>query len=257
MQRPFITRMALMFAVGTAAFLQACNTAYVPNTVNVPMMRNEGEMRIYGDYRGNLQGAYSISDNIGVMANAHFVPDRDHRDANDSIIQDGAGRQFDVGVGYQGVLQPNLIMSGDLIADVYAGVGFGSLNLNNKQDQKSYEVSALKMFVQPSIGFSHRYLEVAFAPRFVGLMYGEPTTGYTDAELDTKELPNRSKPMHWFAEPTVTVRAGIQEVKLQFQIGQSFQLTSPEIAHEKVILVVGLSVNLGRTANRTPMEVPR
>lgn len=247
----------LMLVAVIAIVLQACNTAYVPNTVNVPLLRNANEVRIYADPKVNVQAAYAITDEIGVMASGHVVLSRIQEADDNTTLQEGSGSMFDAGIGFQKVINPNIIMSGDLMAEVYAGAGYGSMSLSNASDGKHYEVSATKVFIQPSLGYSHRYLEVAFTPRIVGLMYGEPTTGYTDDELHVKELPDRSKPMHWFVEPTITVRGGIQEVKLQFQIGQSFKLTSTALAYEKVILVLGLSFNLGRDANRTSWDATR
>jgi len=245
-----MTIQLLALAVGTLSILlQACNTAYVPNTVNVPLMRNANEARIYADPKINVQASYAITNEIGVMASAHIVTERTN-DSNAAVIQRGSGSQYEAGIGYQKMLMQNVITSGDLVGEVYVGGGFGSLRFDNVADNKSYEVSATKIFLQPSLGFSHQYIEVAFTPRVVALMYGEPTTQYTDAELDIKELPNRSMPMHWFIEPAITVRGGIQEVKLQFQIGQSFQLSSTALAHEKLILVVGASFNLGRNSPR-------
>lgn len=237
-----------------SVLLQSCNTAYVPNTVNVPLMRNQGEVRIYADPMINVQASYAITDNIGVMASGHIVVERTNDSDAGLTIQNGSGSQFEAGIGYATVIKRNIIISGDMMADVFAGAGFGSLKLNNLTDNKAYEVSATKLFIQPSVGFSHRFVEVAFTPRIVGLMYGEPTSGYTDAELNLKELPDRSKPMHWFVEPTITVRGGIQEVKLQFQIGQSFKLTSTPLAHESLILTIGASINLGREVNRMPFD---
>lgn len=248
-----ICRLCAIAASVISVLLQACNTAYVPNTVNVPLMRNANEFRLYADPKINVQASYAITDEVGVMASGHLVTDRKN-DGDTGVIQQGSGSQYEAGIGYQRLLMRNVITSGDLVGEVYVGAGFGSLRLDHVVDNKSYEVSAMKIFLQPSLGFSHQYIEVAFTPRVVGLMYGEPTTQYTDDELDIKELPNRTKPMHWFVEPAITVRAGIQEVKLQFQIGQSFHLSSTPLAHERVILTLGASVNLGRAANRNPVE---
>lgn len=246
MQRLIVRAGSVLGVVLIAALLQSCNTAYVPNTVNVPLMRNAGEARLYADLKLNVQASYAITDNIGVMASGHFVTERTHENDSGRIISNGSGRQFEAGIGYSHPLVRDVIVTGDLVGELYAGVGFGSLTLNNLDDNKSYEVSGTKFFVQPSLGLSHRYLEVAFTPRFVGVLYSEPTTLYTDAELNQKELPDRTGPMHWFAEPAITVRAGIQEVKAQFQIGQSFKLTSTPLAHEKLILTLGIQVQLGR-----------
>gem|GEM_PF-981427 len=242
--------------VAIAVLLASCTTAYVPATLNVPLMRNAGEVRVYADPYINVQASYAITDEIGVLASGHIVQERVNDNDSGRTISNGSGNQFEVGIGYTRILLRDVIITADAIGELYVGGGFGGLKLHNKDDNNNYEVSATKFFIQPSIGLSHRYLEVAFTPRFVALMYGEPTTDYTDSELNLKSLPDRTGPMHWFAEPSITVRGGIQEVKAQFQIGQAFHLNTTPLAHETLILRLGVQVNFGRKDNRTPMATP-
>ena len=73
---------------------QACKTAYVPNTVNVPLFDDSGQLRVSGDSQGNIQFAASLNRRFGVMANAMFRKDGESTDA-----VYGKGSFFEVGLG--------------------------------------------------------------------------------------------------------------------------------------------------------------
>jgi phosphoserine phosphatase len=58
------------------ALLNSCATAYIPNTVNTPLLTNRKEFQaaIYAGTSGfDPQLTYAVSDHIGIMLNGSFA----------------------------------------------------------------------------------------------------------------------------------------------------------------------------------------
>ncbi len=70
------------FAPSILATLLACGACapkyYAPNTHNVPLLARDGDYSaalVLGDSRGELQGAYAVRENLGLLLNAaYFLP---------------------------------------------------------------------------------------------------------------------------------------------------------------------------------------
>ncbi|MBL0109574.1 MAG: hypothetical protein IPP42_01380 [Saprospiraceae bacterium] len=136
---------------------QACKTAYVPNTVNVPLFDDSGQLRVSGDSQGNIQFAASLNRRFGVMANAMFRKDGESTDA-----VYGKGSFFEVGLGGFNY------GSGMLRWEAYVGGGVGTTKtFDNGKNLKRREPD----FFQPSIGIHHDIFELAFTPRLVAGKY--------------------------------------------------------------------------------------
>src|SRR5690606_8042261 len=104
-------------------FASCSNYYYAPNSHNVPLFKSKDEARvdikgIMGDDfgGGEIQGAYSLADNIGVVVNGIYG-------TGGSILNGrrGSGYIGEVGVGYFNEVLPNLV------AEIYGGAGVGSV----------------------------------------------------------------------------------------------------------------------------------
>jgi hypothetical protein len=75
---------------------------YVPNVQNVPLFKEKNEVRLTlaageGEFQwGEIQAAYSVGKNIGIMANCHSAT------GNESIVnfERCSGSYFEGGAGY-------------------------------------------------------------------------------------------------------------------------------------------------------------
>lgn len=212
---------------------QACKTAYVPNTVNVPLFDDSGQLRVSGDSQGNIQFAASLNRRFGVMANAMFRKDGESTDA-----VYGKGGFFEVGLGGFNY------GSGMLRWEAYVGGGVGTTKTFD--NGKKFEAQGARFFFQPSIGIHHDIFELAFTPRLVAGKYKKPETTYSLSELTSNKLLDIEKPTWIFAEPALTARIGYKWVKLQIQIGKSFKLTDKPLAYDENFNSVGLIFDFGR-----------
>lgn len=213
--------------------LFSCKTAYVPNTVNVPLFDDAGQVRISGDANGNIQFAASPTRGFGVMVNAMFRKDGDNADP-----VRGSGSFFEAGIG--GFSHA----SGLLRYEAYIGGGVGKTK--TVDNGKNFEANGARFFFQPSIGVHHRIFEVAFTPRLVAGKFQKPTTTYTSAELQTNNLFDIDKPTWVFFEPALTGRIGYKWMKLQLQLGRSIKVTNKPIAFNEDFSSVGLIFDFGR-----------
>ncbi len=192
MKRPVL--IFLLLAGGLS--FSACNKhIYVPNTVNVPLLKEKYEFK--GSVSPtNYQAAFAVTNHVAIMANGQYVfrpdLDNDNKD-NDDIFVDKhtRGGLFEGAVGF---FQP-LDTKKRMVFDVYAGYGAGSfktLDAAFNDDNSSGNVNDYllrtrfsKAFLQPSIGFAHPVIEAAFSSRFSMVNFYHQSLGGKVFETET------------------------------------------------------------------------
>lgn len=208
--------------------LNGCATYYKPNSQNVPLFQERGEVRAvvgankggpsWGEAEGrDFQGAYAVTNHLGVMANMFFISD-----ADDWSGDTGKGRLVECGVGYFSPL------SGHWVFETYGGAGLGKLTRIGTFGRTS--VSARRVFLQPSIGYASRGFDAALSLRMCGLTYSGIPEVPMDYEGEHMAQALRDARSSILVEPAFTIRAGWEYLKLQLQIGQSRNLTHPDFA---------------------------
>ena len=223
-QLPGIVVIAVVFVL-----FNACAPAYIPGSVNTPLLRGKGEYNIGGNVGFNgvdVQLSASVSEHIGLMV-ATSYSDRDN-DSSDTYHRHLYG---DVGVGYFNRFTDNFMY------EVYGGAGMGhiesywqgtdileGLEYHTRADMK-------RIFVQPAVGFIHDAIDVSFATKFM-LM---------NLELKDKTYND------FYVEPAVSLKAGYKFVRFVGQIGFSVPMQE-EIMYEYKpwIVNMGLQFTLGR-----------
>lgn len=231
---------------------------YAPNTANAPLFHQKGETRVNGLYStggdseydgGELQFAYAISDRIAVMANAFTASKSemisDYSGGN-SHKETGKGYYFEFGGGYFKAMD----MRQKWIAEVYGGVGFGSVtNVYSYKDESKTGIT--KFFVQPSIGYKSNYFEFAIVPKisFVNWKVKQEKISSTENQDNLDELNAiKSDPGFVAFEPAFLLRGGGKDLKIQLGLSLSGFKTSnmfysSDLA-ETVNLSLGVSVNI-------------
>jgi len=216
-------RMLAVFArllVLAPVVLAACAPKYyAPNTHNVPMLTRRGDysaVGAVGDSRFEIQGAYAVTGELAVMANAaHFdKPDDEQGDG-------GGGGLLEVGFGYQRPLDEHFQFA------VFGLVGGGDVEnhfpstlVANPGTTGILEAKLARFGVQPVIGFRSRYVEGAASMRVVGLRYSDVRGNLIFGGEDQVQMLS-SQTRHTLLEPALTLRAGFETVKLQLQLGWS------------------------------------
>ena len=193
---------------------------YVPNTHNVPLFQEKDEIRFSigsstsGTGTGTeLQGAYAITNKIGIIANVGFTE-------NSGIGELGEGHFFELGAGYFKPLGKNLVF------ESYGGLGFGKTeHLYANFTTASMNIS--RYFVQPSFGFTSKYFDAVISSRIAILNYSniEVESNIPQFDMDQINIIQNNKSSALF-EPAIIIRGGWKYVKLQFQYVRSTNLTS-------------------------------
>ena len=164
--------------------IYSCSPEYIPNMINSPLLTNKGQLNVSGAfevYGGDIQGAYALTDHIGIMANLNSTL---RLEKKHNIIEFGAG-----------FYQP----LNNIRLELYSGYGMCT-SFNGKKYNR--------FFLQPTICFSIQELDISFAVRL------------TNLKLDFTDTLNRfiTGKYSTFCEPAFTIKIG-EEIKIFWQFG--------------------------------------
>jgi len=227
--------------------------SYLPNTINAPLLKEKNEIRATINFN-NVQLAYALTDNIGLMANAQFSS-MSQSSTSGTIVDEDISKQTlgEIGVGYFKPLGENGVF------EVYGGGGYGNVSINTKSTglvtgdfERTFTAPVSKFFIQPSIGFTNETFDIAFTPRLTGINYGDrKLDGYPVDELTKDRVLladglNTLKGLHMFFEPGVTFRVGIKWVKIQTQIFYVSQVSGEETTFIPVQIHLGIHANIAK-----------
>jgi hypothetical protein len=194
---------------------------YVPNVQNVPLFREKNEYRLSGTYGSGsetscleVQGAYSVTKNFGVMTN--FMSAKGIDNSGESWAK---GNYLDAAIGY---FKP-LHKSG--VFEIYGGIGGSKQHHQYRSETDNLtagtsDLSFLKIFIQPSVGMTFNAFDIAFSTRLNRL-------SFTNIDNQIIELSNgiefdrlneiAQTKTFLFIEPALTIRGGWKYVKVQLQ----------------------------------------
>jgi hypothetical protein len=211
MQKQTIANLTILLAA--CLLYPRCGvTLYVPNTVNSPLLGEKGDHKVNAGLvtqaphpTFDFQGAYAVSDHVGVMANTSFMSGNDNNEEvpNSHVFLEAAAGFFSpFDIGDAGVLLGR--------AEIYGGYGFGwSQDFDNGN---KFEGQYRRAFVQPAIGFRQKVADFSFSPRMAFIDFykyeGSPTP--------------TSRPNLAFTtiEPTATVSLGYKRGRFYLQLSQ-------------------------------------
>lgn len=230
----------IFLLVGLA--LVSCNPKYyTPNTQNVPLISAKGETNLSLSGNANqveFQGAYGVTENIAIKVNGGLFIPADLDNGNG-----GAGKFVEVGGGYFKPIAENWVF------ESYAILGFGTFenhlpSTKNDHPQTSGDISAniLRVGVQPNFGYKSKYFSAAVSSRIVNLSYSKIEGDLMfEGQNQIDYLNNNSS--HFLIEPALTVRGGLEKIKLQLQVGYSLNLSDSDFRQDNSFLTLGLNFN--------------
>lgn len=220
----------------------SCNPKfYTPNTQNVPLISEKGETNLTLSGNGNqveFQGAFGVTENIAVQANGGLFIPSDLDNGNG-----GSGKFIEVGGGYFRPITENWVF------ESYGIVGLGSFenHLPSTKDQHpetkgDLSANILRVGVQPNFGYKSKYFSAAVSSRIVNLSYSK-----IEGDLIFEDQPQRNyltnHSSHFLIEPALTIRGGVEKIKLQLQFGYSFNLSNKNFRQDPSFLTLGLNFN--------------
>jgi hypothetical protein len=230
------------FFVCMAAIMASCSPKYyTPNTQNVPLISQKGETNLSlsgNDSQVEFQGAYGIAPGFAIQVNTGlFIPkDLDNGDG-------GSGKFFEAGPGYFKPISENFVF------EFYGLVGAGSVENHlpstaNSNPGTKGDISAnvFRYGVQPNFGYKSKYFSAAISSRIVNLRYSniDGDLVYNGEDAVTYLQDNDS---HVLIEPALTLRGGVEKIKLQLQVGYSLNVTKENFRQDDSFITFGLNFN--------------
>lgn len=228
----------LLAALGSAA----CNpTFYNPDTHNVPLLsaRGQAAASVTGNSnQAEAQAAYAVSENVAIKAEGGVFFPRDLDNGNG-----GSGAFVGLGGGFFRALTKHIIL------EAYGIVGFGGFENHlpstvedNPGTEGDISAKLIRYGFQPNIGYRSKYFSAALSSRFVRLSYFDIDGDLIfDGDDEVAFLQdNRST---FLVEPALTLRGGLENLKLQMQFGFSRNLSNSDFRQEDSNLTVGLFYN--------------
>lgn len=203
-----------------AVWQTGCVPSYVPNTVNAPLFSNKGEIQaaIYQGSAGiDPQVSYAISNHVGVLLNGSFA----NRTA-DSTDNFHKHKFVEIGGGYYNRI------GGKGVFEVYGGFGVGNLEaLYESGVFFDYaKVDMVRVFIQPTIGFTNDVFDGGFTPRVVAVNLSQGNQNETGI----------------FWEPVFTGKVGYRFMRFVFQAGLSLPINDQEFTfgYQPFIISIGV-----------------
>ncbi len=222
---------------------------YIPSAQNIPLFKEKNEFRAAiasggGDEISttDFQAAYSITNKFGVIAN--FMTAEGGDESSDNR---GVGRYLEVGCGYYKPFYKYGIF------EVFGGVGRGNqrhyyedTNYGGSSSTTKYsgtaELSLTKIFLQPSIGLTLNWMDLAFTPAISGISFTRINNGIDTTDQNYFSVNNLSRHRNSFLfEPGFTFRFGWKYVKLQIQFVSIENLSHRNLDFEPKKVSVGLT----------------
>lgn len=188
-----------LFIFALIIIISSCSPIYVPTSINTPLFEEAGEVQFSG-YTGThqLQAriAYTPVNHIGLMFNTAF---NNHRYLD--WFYNDKSTFFELGIGYYSKLSENFVF------ETYGGYGKGTMQYSDYYDQiEIYDVQ--KIFLAPAVGFVSEYLDIGFSLRYLNY------TSFNESENLNSD----------FIEPCMTLKAGVDNIKLISDFGVSLNL---------------------------------
>ncbi|HEU4788066.1 MAG TPA: hypothetical protein VFS71_00105 [Flavobacterium sp.] len=216
-----------------ATFTRCSPIYYVPNTQNVPVIKNKGQTNIQLTINSSestegteLQGAYGITDEIALQLNADWV-----KSSESSSY--GSGKFIEFGPGYYRNISEHFVF------ETYGLLGFGSLkyeeDINTPQE---INASFTRFGLQPSISFSSKYFNASLSSRFANLNYNSVSGNLYDVDY------LKANNSYWLIEPALTLQGGLENIKLQIQFQYSNNLTNSNFSQDYALFSLGLKITL-------------
>lgn len=225
----------------------ACSSVYVPNVPNTPMLSARGEFsggaHISLKGNGNFNGAYALSNHLGVLlSGAYMNNERMRKDFNHKLIEAGAGYFNTFGPDHNRILE------------IYAGIGTGTTS----RTYREYDSGSLVNTALQTVDYSKTFLQVNYSSKKKNnfhlfgnnypLNYGTALR-ISHVSMDTFFINGTAAPRedNIYLEPIFFTRMRLSDaVQLQYTSSGNFGLKNRKyMTAGNSIFSVGAVINVG------------
>lgn len=237
------TRRKMHLLLVAVLFSSCSHYYYAPNTANIPMLREKGDVRLnfnfYGTDEaegGELQAAVATGKRTGLMFNLLSASSHGGLFQSEAYMSttppSGSGTYVELGYGF---FAP--IPKSKWVFETYAGVGTGKVSNWYSENEKS-KLGFTKIFVQPSLGWRTKYFELGISNRFAfASMRVKESTNHVNQ--DVQYIKDHKSAI--LLEPSFLIRFGLKHVKISANYTHSGNM-SHNWQQETTGISVGLSI---------------
>ncbi len=244
--------------LGITTFLCSCNPKfYAPTTATTPLFREKGETQFSGhigagdeiDRILQVQAACAIDSHLAVLGNL-YTAETNYEENDPYRVDAGKGSQIEIAVGY---FKP---INSKLSYELYGGLAMGKVTnyyektykSNTTGDRRFSQIisnKCFKPFVQGNFGYRSRKFDAIFNLRLGYLNLSGITETFATVDTGFIAVPTenidkiKSNPNTFLLEPGFTIRFGVEPIKIQLHLGQSFS-SKGTYPIDKTILSIGL-----------------
>ncbi len=221
----------------------SCAPMYVPSVRNTPLFRGAGEFQgsAYLTTGVAVQGAYALTDNLGIIGSYSFLSENAKDPQNTSENYTRKNKHFEGGLGYFNATRSRRI-------ELYVGYGSGESTTNGQysfffptfgQQELIVTGKFRRYFIQPSIGTNNRGFNLAFTPRFSMVDFYEFTSGVVTEKPGEK--------LQLYIEPAATAKFRLGEnLDGIFQLGLNVPIPNDSFFdYVPVQAAIGIQLHLG------------
>lgn len=235
----------------STVFISSCSSIYMPNVPNTPMLSQKGELgggiHISPRLNTSINGAYAVSDHIGVLFSGSYMNrEKERKDYRHKLVE--------IGGGWFDTFGPD----NNRIIEVYGGVGSGSTDrIFREFDDNDIliktdieEVTYSKSFLQVNYS-SKKKKDLRLFGKTYPLNYG---TALRISNVSMKTFMRNSigqvREDNIFLEPVFFTRMHLSEtLQLQYTTSGTFGLNSRKYMNAgNSIFTLGLVLNLNGKA---------
>jgi hypothetical protein len=237
--------------IAVVALASSCTPIrYVPNSVFIPLMQQKGQVSLNASLTASeetggveINTAVAVSKNIAVLANYSNTGSENGDNLN--LIEFGGG--YFKRIGNYGSFES------------YAGFGRGSVTTpdfttsyyNNIGTYTTHttpgnQIHFNRAFLQSTIGYTNRIVDVAGGFRYCYLNYGNDFNPYEEQNTNSK-----IKGVH-LIEPTVLFRIGFKAVKFSLQYTATVDMTKSHLADYSDFENFAIGVHLNFNSKKNP-----
>lgn len=229
----------LSVSVAAIALMGCSPNYYTPSTQNVPMITAPGQVSLSASgnaNQGEIQAAVGVANNIAVQANAGIVQPKD-LDNGDG----GSGNFIELGVGYFKPIADHFVFETYLLGSKGSMENhFPSTKNDHPNTTGDIKANVMRYSVQPSLGYFSKNFSAAVSARLSSLNYSSIRGSlFYNNENQIGYLGRNSSML--LVEPALTIRGGLEHLKLQLQVGYSLNATNSNFAQTTTYAVVGIN----------------
>jgi hypothetical protein len=194
--------------------LASCSPVlYSPTTQNVPLLKEKGEVNIGGglafnDYTEGLSLNLAVAVDSGWAVAGTFNSMSEDSDSD----WESRGKYIEGAVGRFGTVDHS-----PFVYEAFLGMGYGTLS--NESGNNRINGNFIKPYLQPSFGIRSKIVHLVFTPRFAVVNYVSNRVAVYDNPQQEISARNffEDKGTSFVFEPGVTLRLGLENVKLELQ----------------------------------------